>query len=307
VVIGQANIIYRTSKYYLKGSYIGHALSKRIHGRSYYKVGANKYIRKSNARLKKSSVASKVNNSNNSSVSATVSNQKNAASFMSFLASQKSLSAAQRSEARTAAKLLRTGSLSSQSAPSWFNKYVKLGAAKDATSAANLKASIQDLENANSARAKVGSRRLKVSPILTAISMIDADYQKQGGVHHPQYYKYEDSLESISAGSEPITIWMTEKNNWKEDVRKNSSLKSLEFHPNWDNQAYTDAVMGAHGYKVAGHYTNLVNRNHRIMGMAHMTDNNYGYADVYNASSKNNKGSLTLGQYKSLVNRWLNR
>ncbi|NRO02262.1 hypothetical protein IMAU30109_01208 [Lactobacillus helveticus] len=156
----------------MKGSYIGHALSKRIHGRSYYKVGANKYIRKSNARLKKSSVASKVNNSNNSSVSATVSNQKNAASFMSFLASQKSLSAAQRSEARTAAKLLRTGSLSSQSAPSWFNKYVKLGAAKDATSAANLKASIQDLENANSARAKVGSRRLKVSPILTAISMM---------------------------------------------------------------------------------------------------------------------------------------
>nr|WP_254261655.1 CAP domain-containing protein [Lactobacillus helveticus] len=163
------------------------------------------------------------------------------------------------------------------------------------------------MENANSARAKVGSRRLKVSPILTAISMIDADYQKQGGVHHPQYYKYEDSLENISAGSEPITIWMTEKNNWKEDVRKNSSLKSLEFHPNWDNQAYTDAVMGAHGYKVAGHYTNLVNRNHRIMGMAHMTDNNYGYADVYNTSSKNNKGSLTLEQYNSLVNKWLNR
>lgn len=90
-----------------------------------------------------------------------------------------------RSEARTAAKLLRTGNLSSQSAPSWFNKYVKLGAAKDATSATNLKASIQDLENANSARAKVGSRRLKVSPILTAISMIDADYQKQGGVQSP--------------------------------------------------------------------------------------------------------------------------
>ncbi|WP_236629323.1 MULTISPECIES: hypothetical protein [Lactobacillus] len=88
-------------------------------------------------------------------------------------------------------------------------------------------------------------------------------------------------------------------------MKKTPALKKYEFHTNWKSTAYTDAVQGTNGYKLAWHYTNLLNRDHRSMGMAHMTHNDYGYIDSFNASSYG-KGSISLSQYKKLVNQWLN-
>lgn len=231
---------------------------------------------------------------------------KNAANFMDFIAKKKSLTSAQKNEAKKAAKLLRTGKLGATAAPSWFTTTVKLGSPDDATSAANIAASLPNLTSLNQKRAKLGEKRLKISLISTAISMIDSDYQKRGGLAHPQYYHYAGNLENLAAGGNPVTMWLGEKANWKWDVKKTPSLARYQFAPNWSNKKYTHAVLGANGYKTAGHYTNVVNKNHRVMGMAHMTQSpDYGYVDAYNATNKGAKSAIALTKYRALVKEWL--
>lgn len=225
---------------------------------------------------------------------------------MNFIAKQKSLTAGQRKEAKTAAKLLKTGKLADQGTPSWFKKSVSLGADSDATSVANIKAGIKGMEAINDARKGVKARSLRVSPIMLAISMIDADYQKKGEIAHPHFYDYANNLENIAAGGDPIRLWMREKSAWQYDVKKSPSIAKDEYHPNWHSKAYSEAVLGTNGYQEAGHYTNLINRDHRAMGAAHMTNNSkYDYVDVMNATSENGKNALSMSQYKKLVNKWL--
>lgn len=231
---------------------------------------------------------------------------KSAASFMDFIAKKKALTSAQKNEAKKAAKLLKTGKLGATAAPSWFTTSVKLGSPDDATSAANIAASLPNLISINQKRAKLGEKRLKISLISTAISMIDSDYQKRGGLAHPQYYHYAGNLENLAAGSNPVTMWLNEKANWKWDVKKTPSLARYQFSPNWSNAKYTHAVLGTNGYKTAGHYTNIVNKKHRVMGMAHMTQSpDYGYVDAYNATNKGTKSAITLTKYRALVKEWL--
>lgn len=194
--------------------------------------------------------------------------------------------------------------MDSQSAPSWFNADVSLGAKKDATSASNIKAALTNMEKANRARKQYDVPALKVSPVLVAISMIDADYQKSG-LTHPQYYK--QGLENLAAGAEPVNMWLGEKSNWKWNVKKNPSLAAYEFVPNWGG-VYNYVAMGTNSYKTSGHYLNLLNRTHTVMGMAHMTGNSdYGSVDAFNASSDDPNGALSLSQYKNLVNEWLSK
>lgn len=152
---------------------------------------------------------------------------------MDFIANNPSLTSAQRQEAQKAANLLRTGIIDDQVqkvAPSWFNTYVNLGDKNDATSSANIQASLQSLERVNKERTTAGVRSLKISPISTAISMIDADYQKQGFLNHPKFYGYRQNLENLSAGSEAISNWMTEQEDWQWNVKKNPSLAPMNFH-----------------------------------------------------------------------------
>lgn len=231
---------------------------------------------------------------------------KNAAGLMDFIAKKGHLTAAQKSEAKKAAKMLRTGELGNQTAPSWFKTYVSLSDADDATSSSNVVATIANLEQVNKERAAIGKKKLKISLISTAISMIDCDYQKRDSLVHPQYYKHAGNIENLAAGSDPVSMWMNEKANWQWDVQKSPSLARYQFSPNWNSAAYNHAVLGTNGYKTVGHYTNIVNKKHRVMGMAHMTKNpTYGYADAYNATSKGAKSAITLAKYKSLVNKWL--
>ncbi|WP_236629324.1 MULTISPECIES: SLAP domain-containing protein [Lactobacillus] len=202
---------YRTSTFYRKNSQIASATVKKIHGKKFYKVGKNKYILKTDAKADNQEVVVATKKTTSAKkASAKVSSSKNAASLMDYLVKSSSLSKTQRKEAKTAAKMLKTGKLNSKGAPSWFSKYVNLGAKDDSTSVANIKAGLKGLEEVNQARAKAGSKALKVSPVLMAISLIDADYQKQGGINHPAYYQYHGSLENLSAGEDPIQIWMAE-------------------------------------------------------------------------------------------------
>lgn len=225
---------------------------KKINGQKYYRVGKNKYIHLYDAFPIQPNNYQKSNKNDPS---------KNAASLMDFIANNPSLTSAQRQEAQKAANLLRTGIIDDQVqkvAPSWFNTYINLGGKNDATSSANIQASLQSLERVNKERTTAGVRSLKISPISTAISMIDADYQKQGFLNHPKFYGYRQNLENLSAGSEAISNWMTEQEDWQWNVKKNPSLAPYEFSPNWQDLPYTQAVLDSNGYRTAGHhYTNF--------------------------------------------------
>ncbi|CAM3156359.1 Cysteine-rich secretory protein family protein [Lactobacillus bombicola] len=231
----------------------------------------------------------------------------NAATFMDFLSTNNSLTAAQKAAAKTAATLLRTGKLGNKSAPVWFKTYVDLNSAKDATSISNIQATLKNLSNVNKVRAQLKEKQLRISPILTALSMIDADYQKHGTLTEPQYYEYTNNLENLASGTDPVKKWLSEQANWKANVTKTPSLAPYEFSPNWKNNKYGYAVYGANGYKESGHYLNLVNKNHCIMGMAHMIPNSKGYVDVFNAADTGTASSLKVSEYKKLITEWLHK
>lgn len=291
----------RTKKVYKKRKRLFYTSIKKIKGQRYYRIGKNKYIHLYDAFPIKSNYYQKSNKNDPS---------KNAASLMDFIANDSSLTSIQKQEAQKAAKLLRTGIIDGQpqkAAPSWFNTYVSLGSKNDATSSANIVASLQSLANVNKERTAIGVGELKISPTSTAISMIDADYQKQGSLNHPGFYGYRHNLENLSAGSEPVSNWMTEQEDWQWNVKKNPSLAPYEFSPNWWDSVYTQAVLGTNGYRTAGHYTNLVNKEHRVMGMAHMTQTPYGGVDAFNATSQGEDGAITLTQYKNLIKQWLSK
>ena len=288
----------KTKKVYKKSKSLYYTSIKKIKGYKYYRIGKNKYIHYYDG-LPINIVKTPKNRP-----------AKNGASLMDFMANDSSLTTAQRQEAQKAATLLRTGKIDNQAqkgAPSWFNTYVKLGGKDDATSNVNIKASLQSLANANKERKRAGVGELKISPTSTAISMIDADYQKQGSLNHPGFYGYHFNLENLSAGAEPISNWMTEKVAWEWNVKKSPSLAPYEFTPNWEDPVYNQAVLGTNGYRMAGHYTNLLNKGHRVMGMAHMTQTPYGAADAFNATSEGEDGAITLAQYKAIVKEWLKK
>lgn len=232
---------------------------------------------------------------------------KNAVSLMSFIANDNSLTSQQKKAAKTAADILKTGKSANQPAPTWFKKYVNLNSSTDATSSSNIRLSLKSLANVNQTRIAVGEKALKVSLPLIAISMIDADYQKRGGLEQPHYYEYNNNLENIAGGTEPIAKWLSEKANWQWDVKKAPDLSPYQFSPNWSNIKYDNAVFGTNGYKTAGHYLNLVNKQHRVMGMAHMTKTSYGFVDTFNANYKGSSGALSFSQYKKLVTKWLKK
>lgn len=284
----------KTKKYLKKGKRISYTSTKKIKGHKYLKLSKNRYIRVSNIQTSKSKKSVKITES--------YPVKKNAADLMNYLANSTSLTNAQKSEATKAEQLLKTGTVDGQVAPNWFNR-VSLTDKNDATSAKNIKTAVSYMNKANAARKNNGVDELKVSPVLTAIAIIDSDYQQQGGLEHPSYYSR--GLENLSAGADPIQMWLSEKSNWQYDVKKNSNLSKYEFTPDWGNSEYSNAVMGQNGYKTAGHYLNLLNSTHTVMGFGHLSTGSYGSADAFIGDDSNSDAGIPVNQFESLVNTWL--
>lgn len=230
----------------------------------------------------------------------------NAASLMTYLSKNKSLTSAQRNAAKQAKKLITTGRTAKKGAPSWYHQYVNLNSEKDATSASNIKKALPYFAQVNSARRSEGARSLKVSPLLTAAAMLNADYQKRNGLKHSHYFKFLglENLAAQSDGLNPIDNWMQEKKNWEYDVKKTPALKKYKYYPVW-NSLYDKAAMGVNGYKEVGHYLNLIDKSHRVMGFANMTDTSFENADSFMGSSKG--AGIPVAKYTKLVNEWLNK
>ncbi len=294
----------KTKKAYKNGKTVNYTSIKKIRGQKFYRIGKDKYVIISHV-----FVVGNDNNKKPSNENKKIDRSKNAASLMDFIANDASLTSSQRQEAQKAAVLLRTGKIDDQAqkdAPSWFNECVDLGAEKDATNSANILVSIQGLSNVNKVRTEAGVGELKVSPTSLVISMIDADYQKTHEFDHPLFYGYHFNRENLALGGEPVSIWMTEKADWEWDVQKSPNLAPYEFTPNWKALDYQDAVQGLRGFKTAGHYTNLVDRTYRVMGLARIKDIELDYT-AYNATSQGEDGAITLEQYKAIVDQWLKK
>lgn len=113
-----------------------------------------------------------------------------------------------------------------------------------------------------------------------------------------------ENIATQSVGLDPVDTWLSEKKSWNYDVKKNHSLKPAKYSPTW-TATYDAAVEGTNGYKMAGHYLNLINRNYRVMGFANVSNTGYGNADSYLGSSKG--PGISVAKYKALVNAWANK
>lgn len=284
-------------------------------GQLWYRIGKNAWIKakytdkpngqtnpkttKSKKKATKKKASKKTSSKRKSSKQYSIS--KNAASLMSYLANNSSLSESQRNNAIQAATLIKTGTISGQSAPSWFSKDVSLTSRNDATSAQNIKASLAVLTKMNQVRRQYGLPEFKVSPVTTAIAMIDADYQKQAGLAHPSYYQYGSSSENLASGGDAVKMWMGEKADWQYNVKRNPSLAPYEHQSAWTNE-YLAALAGQNGYRTAGHYLNMVNQDSNLVGVG-------VWSGVTAADFDSNDSStgLTVTQYSALVNEWLKK
>lgn len=271
---------------YLKGSAIKVYGSRQIKGKLYYRVGKNQYIKASSffkTKKARNTSAAKAKTNTSATSSSQNSSHDSTADFMNWLASNKSLSASQKKAANQATDILK-----GQGAPHWYSSYVKLGKDGDATSPDNLKDTLSFYGRVNRIRKEYHVRQAKVSLPMVATAMVDADYQRKGGLAHPGFGK----TENLAAGTDAINLWMSEKKSWDRYVKK---------HP---GQKITDPSDTAYNNSQAGHYLNLIAANNTAMGFGYFKGGEYGDATAYDADD-GKSSDLPVATYIRLANEWL--
>lgn len=215
----------------------------------------------------------------------------NVADFMDWLSQNSELSDAQKSSAMNAAEIIRGGG----DAPSWYSTYVDINDVKDAASADNFAKTLDYYGRTNQIRTGKGIPAMKVSFRMIAKSIVSVDYQKRGGLEHSSY----GGFENLASSQDPINAWMREEANWKYNVGINSSLADQEYKGPSGYPFY-----GGNGYRVAGHYLNLVNINLKSMGYAYLMRESGKNAVAYNGSFSS--GDISVDEFVSLARQWLN-
>lgn len=262
---------------YFKGNTINVLGSRRLKGKLYYRIGNNEYVKATS--VNKTAKQKSVNKNTQTNYG------ENAAGFMHWLSTNKDLNSAQKNGARTAAQTL----MGHGNVPSWFNKYVKLGQSGDATSKESLAQTLPLYNRLNKIRRGYNVKSAKVSLPMIAYAMINADYQKQGGLQHAHYYKV---TENLAAGTDPLKVWMNEKPLW---------VKYAKKHP---GEKATNTSMTAWNNSQAGHYLNLIDHNSTGVGFGYLKGGNMGNVTAFDAQ-KANASAISASKFIKLANKWI--
>ena len=228
----------------------------------------------------------------------------NAANFFKSVMDNQKASSLEKKDAQAAYNIVTgTGTFTdaggnTKPAPKWYKKAVHIGQQNDATSLANLKASLILYDQFVKIRKDRQLSVPKVSLANVAIAMLDSDYQTVvNGLRHPAYYGVGENLDEDTL-NHAIDDWMAEESAWKEAVKQHPDL-AKELGQYYVYQYYPKI------YGKVGHFSNMMSPDMASYGFAVNgdVDNGYVYTAFDFGGSKD--GVYSQDEYTALVNNYI--
>lgn len=273
-----------------------------------------------------------------------------AAGFFKSLAEDQSLTDEQREDAKTAYGILMNdgkfkGFNKDGVKLTWYHPDQQLGKDGDATSLAEMKSALNDLDDLVNVRNSYKLRVPKVSLTAMAVAMMSSDYLLTHNfdhpINHPENGPFFDDEEDIAEYADQVDQYMDEK-HWIDDLIKEHP-EYAQYRYDTGNLTYSQweknnkfwekhgLILSGGGDYVIGHYISMVNPYQDGIGMAHAgveysTDifPEYKYKRVYNPTlteerhdgstyydivpaglEDNPNKGFTIDQYKDLVNSYV--
>ncbi|WP_283112540.1 SLAP domain-containing protein [Lactobacillus gallinarum] len=265
-----------------------------------------------------------------------------AAGFFKSLAEDQSLTDEQREDAKTAYGILMNDGKFKNVKLTWYHPGQQLGKDGDATSLAEMKSALNDLDDLVNVRNSYKLRVPKVSLTAMAVAMMSSDYLLTHNfdhpINHPENGPFFDDEEDIAYGGYQVPLYMSEQNYIDDLINEHPEYAKYRYdtgnltYDQWNkNNSFWEKhglILYGGGDKVIGHYISMVNPYQDRIGMANAgvvssTDifSELQYKEVYDPVHSTNdveyynyvvsgvkddpKYGFTIDQYKDLVNSYV--
>lgn len=217
-----------------------------------------------------------------------------ASGFFQEIAESSGMSEAQKNDAATAYAVVN-GQID---APSWYDQYVNLGQASDATSVKNLYATLPYYDQYIKIRQKYNLNVPQVSLADVAVAMMDADYSTHV-IDHARHYNADENL-AWNVSDDPNSLWMSEESIWKKGVKKNPSLAQYR------NDGYGLSQVDHNFFEQVGHYLNLTDPATQSYGFGLNTEH-HKYDDTESWDTGYGESAFSVDEFKQLVTDYYNK
>lgn len=265
-----------------------------------------------------------------------------AAGFFKSLAEDQSLTDEQREDAKTAYGILMNDGKFQKVKLTWYHPDQQLGKDGDATSLAEMKSALNDLDDLVNVRNSYKLRVPKVSLTAMAVAMMSSDYLLTHNfdhpINHPENGPFFRDEEDIAYGGYQVPLYMSEQNYIDDLINEHPEYAKYRYdtgnltYDQWNkNNSFWEKhglILYGGGDKVIGHYISMVNPYQDRIGMANAgvvssTDifSELQYKEVYDPVHSTNdveyynyvvsgvkddpKYGFTIDQYKDLVNSYV--
>lgn len=217
-----------------------------------------------------------------------------ASGFFQEIAENSSMSEAQKNDAATAYGVVN-GQID---APSWYDQYVNLGQASDATSLKNLYATLPYYDQYIKIRQKYNLNVPQVSLADVAVAMMDADYSTHV-IDHARHYNANENL-AWNVLDDPNSLWMSEESIWNKGVKKNPSLEQYR------DDAYGLSKVDHDFAEKVGHYLNLTDPATKSYGYGLNTEH-HKYDNTESWDAGYGEPAFSVDEFKQLVTDYYNK
>ena len=265
-----------------------------------------------------------------------------AAGFFKSLAEDQSLTDEQREDAKTAYGILMNDGKFQKVKLTWYHPDQQLGKDGNATSLAEMKSALNDLDDLVNVRNSYKLRVPKVSLTAMAVAMMSSDYLLTHNfdhpINHPENGPFFRDEEDIAYGGYQVPLYMSEQNYIDDLINEHPEYAKYRYdtgnltYDQWNkNNSFWEKhglILYGGGDKVIGHYISMVNPYQDRIGMANAgvvssTDifSELQYKEVYDPVHSTNdveyynyvvsgvkddpKYGFTIDQYKDLVNSYV--
>lgn len=265
-----------------------------------------------------------------------------AAGFFKSLAEDQSLTDEQREDAKTAYGILMNDGKFQNVKLTWYHPDQQLGKDGDATSLAEMKNALNDLDALVNVRNSYKLRIPKVSLTAMAVAMMSSDYLLTHNfdhpINHPENGPFFSDEEDIAYDGCQVPLYMSEQNYIDDLINEHPEYAKYRYdtgnltYDQWNkNNSFWEKhglILYGGGDKVIGHYISMVNPYQDRIGMAnagvasstdifselqykevydpvHSTNDEEDYNYVVSGVKDDPKYGFTIDQYKDLVNSYV--
>lgn len=212
--------------------------------------------------------------------------------------------------------------------------YTHMGDKNDASSLTNVLKALDSIDAANELREEAGLEPLKVTYLMTAVSILNANWSKY---HFDQTHELEHAqtviantpsnklpngmnvAENLAYGSnDPVSLWASEKDDWEKFCQETyGTIPAAADTYNFYREHRSDPAM-QQAFATCGHYINLMSDRYEVTGAAYTKgmssqvynwENNIATNKFYgmglNADSYD-KHRFTTDQFRDLIELAMN-